>query len=44
MQGTPYWMAPEVIKGDPYSERADMWYDSLVSLSLFVQVIADAKL
>lgn len=30
VQGTPYWMAPEVIKGEAYTDRADIW---LVSLS-----------
>ena len=23
--GTPYYMAPEILKGDQYDERADLW-------------------
>lgn len=29
VQGTPYWMAPEVIKGEAYTDRADIWLVSL---------------
>eukprot|EP00759_Apiculatamorpha_spiralis_P025200 PhF_6_TR28269/c0_g1_i1/m.41829 len=32
--GTPYWMAPEVIRGDPYDGAADVWSLGILGLEL----------
>ncbi len=39
--GTPYWMAPEVLKGKPYNETADVFSYGIVLCEIISRLSAD---
>jgi serine/threonine protein kinase len=36
MKGTPYWMAPEVIRETGYGRKSDIWSDWVIELEYFL--------
>ena len=39
--GTPYWMAPEVLSGKPYDEKADVFSYGIVVCEVISRLDAD---
>ena len=41
MVGTPYWMAPEMLRGDGYDEKVDVFSYGIVTCEIIARVRAD---
>ncbi|XP_065175202.1 dual specificity testis-specific protein kinase 2-like [Sycon ciliatum] len=41
--GTPYWMAPEVLNGEPYNEKADVFSFGIILCEILTRVGADPE-